>query len=245
MLFVLVKVLYRRRESRPLDLLADIYTDFDQHRQQNPDPKIFALSTLVQDLLAECESDILLLYDCYFTTPMPASGNICGVNEAIAACGFYETAPGVGQDSFTNALVNELGILLYSTTPISVGELYRRLIQCLRSNTLCATFDDNRDIRLGLDGKPIFEGDRRRTPIFYPISNEQERRKILLAPLPSKKSGLTPPKTGLEGTGETLPQTGSSKDSEGGSVSDLQNPLLYPIVLLSIRVDSKNLETQT
>ncbi|KFY76045.1 hypothetical protein V499_04130 [Pseudogymnoascus sp. VKM F-103] len=220
--------------------------------RQNPNPKMSAESIPVQVLLAECDSDALLLYDCCFATPIPASGNTCGVTEAIAACGFHETAPGVGEDSFTNALVNELGILSYSTTPISIGELYRRLVQRLRSDTLNVTFDRNGDIRLGLDGKPIFEGDRRRTPIYYPISNEQKRRKIMLAPLPSKVSGSTSPVTSIEIASETSFQAGSSKDDEevnkcsnSTNVSNSQNTQLYPMVLLSIRVDSENLETQT
>ena len=234
-------------------LRVNTSTDFDyQHRRQKPDPKISAESIPVQALLAECDSDALLLYDCCFATPIPASGNTCGVTDAIAACGFHETAPGVGQDSFTNALVNELGILSYSTTPISVGELYRRLVQRLRNDTLNVTFDENGDIILGLDGKPIFEGDRRRTPIYYPISNEQKRRKILLAPLPPKESGSTTPVTSLEVTGETSLQIDSSVDDEevnkfsnSTRFSNSQNTQLYPMVLLSIRVDSDNLETQT
>jgi tetratricopeptide (TPR) repeat protein len=58
--------------------------------------------------------------------------------------------------------------------------------------------------------------------------------------------------TSLEDTGETLLQTGSSKDdkvvsksSNSTSVSKSPNTQLYPMVLLSIRVDSENLETQT
>jgi hypothetical protein len=58
--------------------------------------------------------------------------------------------------------------------------------------------------------------------------------------------------TSLEVTGESSLQTGSSKDDEevnkysnSTSVSNSPNTQLYPMVLLSIRVDSENLETQT
>jgi hypothetical protein len=61
-----------------------------------------------QTLLENSKSDVLLLLDCCQATG--GGGNIePGTSkEIIAACGFGSAAPGVGQHSFSRALIEEL-----------------------------------------------------------------------------------------------------------------------------------------
>ncbi len=91
-------------------------------RRRNP---VRLRSNTVQSILAECESDVLLLYDCCHAVPAYTSATGNGVKEFIAAFGFEGIAPEVSTNSFTNALIDELGMA--SGNPMSVGELHARI----------------------------------------------------------------------------------------------------------------------
>lgn len=56
-------------------------------------------SNTVQSILTECDSDVLLLYDCCHAVPATTGIAGHGVKEFLAACGFGDIAPEVGKDS--------------------------------------------------------------------------------------------------------------------------------------------------
>lgn len=80
----------------------------------------------IQHALEEAESDILLLYDCCASgTANTDIGR--GVTELIAACGFNTSANPVEPDSFTRALITELGLMSHMPA-FTVGMLYNKLL---------------------------------------------------------------------------------------------------------------------
>ncbi|KAG4438265.1 hypothetical protein IFR05_006247 [Cadophora sp. M221] len=95
-----------------------------------PNPKDPSYRTVkwngIQHALEEAVSDVLLLLDCCASgTANTDEGH--GVTELIAACGFNTSANPVGPDSFTRALITELG-LLRRTSSFTVGTLYNRIL---------------------------------------------------------------------------------------------------------------------
>lgn len=79
----------------------------------------------IQTILEQSPCDVLILLDCCASgTANSFEGK--GVNEVISACAYNETANGVGQFSFTNALAIELR-RLSGTPSFSVGQPYTLL----------------------------------------------------------------------------------------------------------------------
>ncbi|KAF7860858.1 hypothetical protein EAF04_008376 [Stromatinia cepivora] len=120
-------------------------------------------SSGIQTLLEESESDAILFYDtCHSAdTAMTLSPSAGSVTELIAACGFQTTAPGVGNNSFTSALIRELS----SAAPqeaLSVSELYNRVLARLRNTR-------NRE--------------KNTTPIHCTLISDGDRTSIMLEPL--------------------------------------------------------------
>ncbi|KAL5323643.1 hypothetical protein ACEPPN_008183 [Leptodophora sp. 'Broadleaf-Isolate-01'] len=95
-----------------------------------PDPKDPSYRTVkwngIQHALEEAVSDVLLLLDCCASGTANTDEGY-GVTELIAACGFNTSANPVGPDSFTRALITELG-LLSRTSSFTVGTLYNRIL---------------------------------------------------------------------------------------------------------------------
>jgi hypothetical protein len=76
-------------------------------------------------VLEEAQSDVLILLDCCAGGAVNTlEGN--GVTELIAACGYNAIANGVGQYSFTNALILEL-LELSNKPSFSVSYLYNNI----------------------------------------------------------------------------------------------------------------------
>jgi len=203
-------------------------------------------SITAQSILSECDSDVLLLYDCCHAIPTPTGVTSRGVKEFLAACGFEGIAPEVGQDSFTHALIQELGKASYSS--ISIVELYGRLIDRLRTWKPCISKDEFGQMRLNSSGKPLYERSKRKTPIHCPLSNEPKRRSIILSPLPvaSGTFGLPllprpPPhnqhrkKKGKKKR-YIYPREDEDKDNGIKNITDC------PQVILSIRVDTEQFD---
>ncbi len=79
----------------------------------------------IQNALEESQSDVLILLDCCASgLSNTDEGN--GVTELIASCAFNNTANGVGQFSFTHALISQLRRLVHNPF-FTVGYLYNLL----------------------------------------------------------------------------------------------------------------------
>lgn len=105
---------------------------FSVYMTSRPDPGDPSYRTVnwsgIQHALEEAESDVLLLLDCCAsgtTTGNTDGGH--GVTELVAACGFNSSANPVGPDSFTRALITELG-LLSRVGPFTIGMLFSRIL---------------------------------------------------------------------------------------------------------------------
>jgi hypothetical protein len=79
----------------------------------------------IQNVLEEAQSDVLILLDCCAAGALNTlEGN--GVTELLSACGYNASANGVGQYSFTNALILEL-TSLSTGPPFTVAYLYNNI----------------------------------------------------------------------------------------------------------------------
>lgn len=122
-------------------------------------------SSSIQRLLEKSRSDTILLYDtCHSAdTAMTYSPSKGSVTELIAACGFHEEATGVGMDSFTTALINELDSAA-PTGAVYVSEIYNRVLARLRKQRV----EEKRNTV---------------TPIHITLKADGDRASILLEPL--------------------------------------------------------------
>lgn len=182
---------------------------------------------------------MLLLYDCCHAIPTTTGITGRGVKEFLAACGFESIAPEVGHDSFTHALIQELGKASYSS--ISVGELYGRLIDRLRTWKPCISKNELGQMKLNSCGKPLYERSKRKTPIHCALSNEPKRRSIVLSPLPGPHE--LPVQSGPSSTDQPrkrrryIDPNESDDESEGTEESTECTQ-----VILSIRVDTEQFD---
>lgn len=174
---------------------------------------------------------MLLIYDCCHAVPTTTGVTGRGVKEFLAACGFEGRAAEVGPDSFTFALTQELGRASYS--PVSVCELYARLIDRLRTWKPCISTNESGQMRFNSAGKPLFERSRRTTPIHCTLTNEHKRRSIVLTPMP--EDWMT----------ETRPMKNKvvrPQDDEKYAPKEINE---CPQVILSVRVDTEQFNIDT
>ncbi|KAK0703953.1 hypothetical protein B0T26DRAFT_794513 [Lasiosphaeria miniovina] len=141
-------------------------------------------SSVIHSLLAEVDCDVLLLYDCCHAIQAgePSAGK--GAVETLAACGFESIAAEVGSHSFTSSLVHELARAAHTQEWLSVVGLHRKIINRLQAWMPRVCFTDNSYSMVQMDrqtGQPIFETQRRRTPIYCFLSKQP--RTIILTPL--------------------------------------------------------------
>jgi hypothetical protein len=210
------------------------------HRRRQ-DPALLP-SITVQSIISECDSDVLLLYDCCHAIPTTTGIAGRGVKEFLAACGFESIAPEIGQDSFTHALIQELGKASYSS--ISVGELHGRLIDRLRTWKPCISKDEFGQMKLNSDGKPLYEKSKRKTPIHCTLSDEPKRRSIVLSPLPV---AFGAPEQHFLSRPSSSDQPRKKKryiyqsESDNGS-EDTEDSTECTQVILSIRVDTEQFD---
>ncbi|KAH8884958.1 hypothetical protein GQ53DRAFT_879199 [Thozetella sp. PMI_491] len=215
----------------------------------------------VQSILEECDSDVLLLYDCCHAvhpsgnTSKQTSGSI---TEVVAACGFEAVAAEVGGHSFTSNLTEVLAEALVHHSsqdrPFKVVDLHTQLISRLQSHKLSRQRDSAGKPLLDHNSKPVFEPLRRRTPIHYWLSSND--RSIILEPL----------ETDLNSSGDTSSQADSDTDASDAlsnplgdlnsdstttsiSSSDVSPPssapsatASYPMVVVSVRLASDEFE---
>lgn len=203
-------------------------------------------SSLIQAILAECASDVLLLCDCCHAAPTDAGVTGRGVTEVLAACGFEAIAAEVGKDSFTNALTEELGTSWHA--PITIIELHCRLIQRLRNYKPGIAKDDSGKRMYDKNNNPIWERPRRRTPTYGMLTNEKRRRSIILTPLLPLQ---TSPESGLTGLDDLTPHgwlfgSPPRKRSRYQAEDDGPNCQSTPQarVLLSIRVSTPDFDIE-
>jgi hypothetical protein len=185
---------------------------------------------------------VLLLYDCCHAVPTTTGVTGRGVKEVLAACGFEGRAPEVGLDSFTHALITELGRASYNS--ISVGELHGRLIDYLRTWKSSISTNESGEMRFNSAGKPLYERPRRKTPIHCSLSNEPRRRSIILSPLPFEYRSVGLPV--LSGTSSTNHPSKKKRYeySDEDEVEDYgaQDATECTQVILSIRVNTDQFE---
>src|SRR6266699_1414285 len=192
----------------------------------------------IQSLLEECDSDVLLLYDCchaYHPPPVASDPEKIVVSEVLAACGFESTAAEVGDHSFTKNLREALAEA-FNDDPndgLKVVDLHTRLISRLQTHKSSWQRDKEGQLVVDKNSRPVFEPVRRRTPVHYWLSRND--RSIVLAPLREPHEVFELP---------SLPEassSGSSEDSPGldsqqTSVSDVSSRP-EPHVLLIIRLE--------
>jgi len=141
-------------------------------------------SSGIQSLFEEAACDALLLYDTCHSAETSLTVSQCskGTTELIAACGFESIAPEVGEHSFTNALVHVLAVASQQSA-FSVSELHGRLLTRLKSWTPSPMRDQTGRFLRDQHGNLIMEPQRRKTPIYSPLTHSRQRREIILKPL--------------------------------------------------------------
>lgn len=211
-------------------------------------------SNSIQSQLEEADSDVLLLLDCCHAAHPTLTNSNHGVTEAIAACGFEATAPGVGPHSFTNALILELE-LASQTSPISVAKLHSNILWRLKTWKPSLKRDRDGNLWQGKDGKIPTEREQRVTAVHCFLTNETIYRSILLAPLkessnllsanssPQASSPHTSPSS-ASGSVTTFQSDGTSGPSSGNTTSSISSNPEKAQVLISVSVDSSQIENK-
>jgi len=162
------------------------------------------------------------------------------VTEVIAACAFETFAAEVDEHSFTNALINTLA-LASSGPPFSVAELSSRVLSRLRSWTPSLLIDDDGNNKKDANGEYIFERQPRRTPIYNILCESKNRRSIILTPRTYSNLNSTPPPSSL------CPSPYVGVDTPGSKKRKIsvEEQIQWPQIILSIRLDSAQLEIDT
>lgn len=221
------------------------------HRRQDSSSPTLP-SNSIQSQLEEADSDVLLLLDCCHAAHPTLTDSDHGVTEAIAACGFETTAPGVGPHSFTNALIRELEIASQGP-PISVAKLHGKILWRLKTWKPSLQRDRDGNLWQDQDGKIPTEREQRVTAVHCFLTNETIYRSILLAPLkgaPNSSSTasslpiISPPSSPTSASGsQTASHSGGTSGSSSGKTtsSQISEPDKAQ-VLISISIDSDQIE---
>ena len=147
------------------------------------------------------DADVLLLFDSCQAVPQAFDSTGKGIVSAITATGFEHgilgTAPEVGSHSFTNALIQVLGILSIpreSVCPPPTDVLLHSLLvtelkTCNISLDTCADGSFKKDLNGHHQAVPF----RRRTPIYHWLSRNKTQRQIFLSPLNKPQDAGIPP----------------------------------------------------
>ncbi|KAL9596662.1 MAG: hypothetical protein Q9219_005657 [cf. Caloplaca sp. 3 TL-2023] len=123
----------------------------------------------IQTNLEEADSDVLILLDCC-AAASSAGGYGHGITELIAACGFEDYAPGVGEHSFTRSLIEELRYYGQRPGPISTAFLHNKILARAKKSW---------NPRYVSDGTR----ERRKTPIHIHLADRSKQRCIELTPI--------------------------------------------------------------
>ena len=118
-------------------------------------------------MFEQAASDVVLLLDC--CAAASSTGEAGGsLTELIAACGFENAAPGVGEHSFTRSLIEELRGWNHHST-MSVAKLHSEVLARIKHWKPRYASNENCE--------------RRNTPVYVLIANEGKPRSIELTPL--------------------------------------------------------------
>ncbi len=150
----------------PLLFHASLTCKHSHNRAQSPELKWYSHQRMLENSL----SDVLLLLDC--CKPLGPGGSIrAGTSkEVLTACGFSRATPGVGEHSFTKALIEEL--VTSAPEPFNTNELHSRMTNRLRTRVLDQHGEQRENPVLSLMG----EGGQRNLSIkfvsftHYPIN---------------------------------------------------------------------------
>lgn len=187
----------------------------------------------IQTNLEEADSDVLILLDCC-AAASSAGGSGNGITEVIAACGFEDYAPGVGEHSFTRSLIEELRYYGQRPGPISTAFLHNKVLARAKKSW---------NPRYATGGTQ----ERRKTPIHIHLADRSKQRCIELTPLPhspelrdllsrslSNTQSLTQSTSPSEDIGTSNP-TGSSQTSLSEVWPDPEHN--SPKVLISVALE--------
>ncbi|KAL8638996.1 MAG: hypothetical protein Q9226_008935 [Calogaya cf. arnoldii] len=167
----------------------------------------------IQTMLEEAECDVLVLLDCCAAASSGGSHGK-GVTELIAACGFEAFAPGVGEDSFTRSLIEELKYLSQRCEAITTALLHNKVLARIKKSW---------NPRYSSNGSQ----ERRKTPIHIHLSDDTKQRCIKLAPLRlATVTALSPHSLQASSSPSSGPSTSASEDvdmidSQGTSQTSL------------------------
>jgi len=203
-------------------------------------------------LLGRLDADILLLFDSCQAVPLQFDSKGKGIAAAITATGFeprpMATAAEVGPDSFTNALIEELGQLSLPSPPggrplpFSDVTLHSRLLSRLRVYPSSLSKSPDGSFKKDEHGNHVIEPFRRRTPIYHFLSRNKPPRPIALAPL---SAGLLP---SAQPPASSVPQKPLPPSLLPSALPPPLSPeplqtrdVLAPHVLVSARIASKTL----
>jgi hypothetical protein len=167
------------------------------------------LSHPIQAMLENCLSDAILFYDACGSaeTSVTTKSEVRrGVTELIAACGFNETAPGVGDHSFTASLTKELKSQSQAGVPFSVSSLFSRVLSSMRKSE---TYQ------------------KKSTPVNTRLVCDRTGRQIKIQPLDrqeaTQEKSKDEPEDGIEDPSTSLPMGVLFKTSQHIDTEDWQD----------------------
>ncbi|KAH7381930.1 hypothetical protein BKA64DRAFT_727363 [Cadophora sp. MPI-SDFR-AT-0126] len=185
----------------------------------------------VQQVLEEATSDVLLLFDCCYSSHPAVNSAGQGVTEVIAACGFESQAPAVGPHSFTNALIQELEES-FTGAPFYAAELHSKILGSLKNWKPKLLRDPNGNIWLDENDRPRYECHKRRTPVHCLLTTERPNRSIMLAPLRPNSSSAN-----SADLREPLENMRIDMSTPSTYPKEFQGPSQFPEVLISVRLE--------
>ncbi|KAL9004727.1 MAG: hypothetical protein Q9188_002454 [Gyalolechia gomerana] len=154
----------------------------------------------IQTNLEEADSDVLILLDCC-AAASSAGGSGNGITELIAACGFEDFAPGVGEHSFTRSLIEELRYYGQRPGPISTAFLHNKVLARAKKSW------NPRYVSNGTQ-------ERRKTPIHIHLADRSKQRCIELTPLIFPPELRDPHSRRSSNTHSLAPSTTPSEEDE-------------------------------
>ena len=176
--------------------------------------------------LEQAESDVLILLDCCAAGSAMSDCTGPGTKEMLVACGFETWTPGVGVDSFTSSLIEELSSLR-SRGPFTVAVLHGAITRNIIEKS------DQRVIN-GLSRGT-------KSPLHYRLTKERWKRSIELAPLNEEGeiSGDPPsPYPGTPTVTEDYSMPGLEYDESGLAEFFPDKGFKYPKALLTITLEN-------
>ena len=183
-------------------------------------------------MFEQAASDVVLLLDC--CAAASATGDAGGsLTELIAACGFENEAPGVGEHSFTRSLIEELRGWNHRSI-MSVAKLHSEVLARIKHWKPRYARDGNRE--------------RRNTPVYVLLANEGKPRSIELTPLkrceitksdaPSSGPSYTPPDFDEDMEMSKIPGGNTTSSSHlSDSLTAVCPQDRYPKVIISVALE--------